>query len=261
MLQKFLTMRGDNMNKNEFIQKALSNISDKYVKKEIELELTNHIDDRISFYVNAGYDEDIAQSKAIELMGNPVTVGSQMNQLHNNKKIKVASIILIVINILLLMIIYVFSLVSGFRISFMFIFLMASIIYFLLAKLKNPEYLEFFGFTEGIAVISCLFHYTEFFYFEDIEYFDIFPIAIEPLSTHYQVIVSVCSYISLVLIILCSLFSIGYGCYKNDELNGKVHTTLGRRFNNFSKFFLCSSIIMFLLPNVIFLISFLNFLV
>ncbi len=74
------------MTKEEYIESILSGIDDKYAKIEIKTELEAHLDDRIAFYTDAGYDSEHATKKAIERMGNAQTIAYQMNNLHGNRK-------------------------------------------------------------------------------------------------------------------------------------------------------------------------------
>ena len=45
------------MRKEEYINEVISKIENKKAKAEVEKELSNHIDDRISYYTDAGWDE------------------------------------------------------------------------------------------------------------------------------------------------------------------------------------------------------------
>ncbi len=70
------------MRKEEYIQKVVSRIGDYVAKKDFERELSAHIEDRISYYLDAGWDEDTATEKALEHMGEPEEVAEKMGKLH-----------------------------------------------------------------------------------------------------------------------------------------------------------------------------------
>lgn len=72
------------MKKEEYIAEVISLVKNKTTKREIQRELEAHIDDRISYYTDAGYDEEYATDQAVEKMGNPKTVAKSMEKLHNN---------------------------------------------------------------------------------------------------------------------------------------------------------------------------------
>ena len=79
------------MKKDEYIQEVISRIENKRAKQEVERELSAHIDDRISYYTDAGWDEETANEKAMEHMGDAQCVGTQMSKIHpstNNFVIK-----------------------------------------------------------------------------------------------------------------------------------------------------------------------------
>ena len=83
-----------------YISTVLSKINDKAQRKEIEAELQSHIQDRIDYYVNAGYDLEIATEKANERMGDTAElVGDQLNSLHKSKFSIVIVILFVFINI------------------------------------------------------------------------------------------------------------------------------------------------------------------
>lgn len=71
------------MTKEEYIESIVSQIDDKAARAEFRREIEAHLDDRIAFYTDAGYDYDYALDKAISRMGDTATVGSQMNNLYD----------------------------------------------------------------------------------------------------------------------------------------------------------------------------------
>ena len=73
------------MRKEEYIREVVSRIKNKKAKAEVEKELSNHIDDRISYYTDAGWDEATATEKAMEHMGEAESVAEKMGKIHNKK--------------------------------------------------------------------------------------------------------------------------------------------------------------------------------
>ncbi len=72
------------MDKKEYLYYVISLVKSNYAKREIEKELSSHIDDRIDYYTDAGYDQEYATAHAIEMMGNPIDVAISMEKLYNN---------------------------------------------------------------------------------------------------------------------------------------------------------------------------------
>ena len=70
------------MRKEEYIQEVISRIENKKARREVEKELSAHIDDRISYYTDAGWDEQTANEKAMEHMGKSEEVAEEMGKLH-----------------------------------------------------------------------------------------------------------------------------------------------------------------------------------
>jgi len=69
-------------NVDDFLNEVCSHIKYKKAHKYIKEELKNHIEDRIKDYIDQGYDEESAISKAIENMGNPTDLGKELNKQH-----------------------------------------------------------------------------------------------------------------------------------------------------------------------------------
>lgn len=76
------------MNTEEYIENVLKHIQNKSFVTTIRQELEGHIDDRVFYYEEIGYDKDTAKQKAMEHMGDADKVGEQMNILHDYKKHK-----------------------------------------------------------------------------------------------------------------------------------------------------------------------------
>lgn len=93
------------MNKDDYINDVLKHISNKAFIGSIRQELEGHIDDRILYYEEIGYDTDSSTEKAIAHLGNADKLGEEMNLLHNYKKHRIISItglILFALNMLML---------------------------------------------------------------------------------------------------------------------------------------------------------------
>ena len=73
------------MKRDEYISAVISQIQNKKARTEVERELSAHIDDRISYYTDAGWDEETANEKAMEHMGEPEKVSEEMGKIHNKK--------------------------------------------------------------------------------------------------------------------------------------------------------------------------------
>ncbi len=80
------------MNTEEYIENILKHIQNKAFINTVRQELEGHIDDRIFYYKEIGYDENTACQKAIEHMGSADKIGEEMNMLHNYKKHKIICI-------------------------------------------------------------------------------------------------------------------------------------------------------------------------
>lgn len=69
----------------DYISVVLGKINNKNHRKLISKELQAHIDDRVEYYIGAGYDEETARTKANDDMGEDAeTVGQQLNFIHQN---------------------------------------------------------------------------------------------------------------------------------------------------------------------------------
>jgi hypothetical protein len=90
-------------NREEYITKVLSGVKNKSAQEEIRKELECHIDDRIEYYTDSGYDLNKAESMALSKMGDAEIVGEEMDKIHkpiNKKPIKIA--VIIVVSLLIL---------------------------------------------------------------------------------------------------------------------------------------------------------------
>lgn len=81
------------MDRITYIKEVISNIKGNSTKIKIQYELNGHIDDRMEYYLDAGYDKEYAEQEAIKRMGSPAEVARDMQKLHNNTFWVVLSIV------------------------------------------------------------------------------------------------------------------------------------------------------------------------
>lgn len=72
------------MNRDEYINQVIALVNSRADKREIRRELEAHIDDRIEYFTESGYDSDLATQRAVEKMGSPTDVAVSMEKLHNH---------------------------------------------------------------------------------------------------------------------------------------------------------------------------------
>ena len=70
------------MKKDEYLEKAISLISNKKAKDEVKAELSSHLDDLIDFYLDRGCTEAEAEEKAVADMGEAEIVAVDLAKLH-----------------------------------------------------------------------------------------------------------------------------------------------------------------------------------
>ncbi|MBQ9517056.1 MAG: hypothetical protein IJR60_03165 [Eubacterium sp.] len=146
------------MTKEEYIESIVSQIDDKAARAEFRRELEAHLDDRIAFYTDAGYDYYYALDKAIGRMGDTAAVGSQMNNLYDTTKVNKAIWIMTVIQCVMAA---VFA-ISGADYYFFTPYIIINVSYilftvtFLLAA-KHKKYIQFCVISLASIVGFCLF--------------------------------------------------------------------------------------------------------
>jgi cell division protein FtsW (lipid II flippase) len=69
----------------EFLSKVMSRVKSKEAHNKIKKELTNHLQELSQSYKKRGLSQDDADEKAIQEMGNPFTIGENLNPLHKPK--------------------------------------------------------------------------------------------------------------------------------------------------------------------------------
>ena len=70
------------MNKEEYLTVLKDQIRDKHAKEFVSTEIRDHIEDQAEGYINDGMDSEQAVIKAVEEMGDPVTVGAGLDRIH-----------------------------------------------------------------------------------------------------------------------------------------------------------------------------------
>ena len=102
-----------NYNFEDYLNTVKQNVKNKKLHDPICAELESHLQDSADFYVEIGYDEETANKKALEDMGEPVSVGESMAKLHDlsgwQKFFRVAFIFVAVLKIIDLLLLNVFG--------------------------------------------------------------------------------------------------------------------------------------------------------
>ena len=70
---------------NEFLNNVCEKIKYKPIRNEISEELKNHIDEQKEVFIQSGIEENVAEEKAIENMGNAEELGKKLNKIHRPK--------------------------------------------------------------------------------------------------------------------------------------------------------------------------------
>lgn len=78
-------MQSYNKYVQEFLQSVCKEIRFRSIHKDINKELSDHIEDQKNEYIKQGLDEETATLKAVEQMGDPVIVGKQLDKAHRPK--------------------------------------------------------------------------------------------------------------------------------------------------------------------------------
>lgn len=103
----------DNMHKDEYVIKAVSQIKNVNAKNEVSTELESHIVDRIQYYKEIGYDEETAAQKAVEHMGDPEAVSSAFCEIYPTVSVSTA----VFATILVVAVVFLFNLVTFFTVD------------------------------------------------------------------------------------------------------------------------------------------------
>ena len=74
------------MNKQEFLDKVTDQISYRPLHPEIRRELEEHMEDRAAEYEAQGLSSQEAEQRAVEAMGDAVSIGVQINAVRHLQK-------------------------------------------------------------------------------------------------------------------------------------------------------------------------------
>ena len=69
----------------EFLNTVCEQIKYKPIRQNISEELKNHVEEIKENYIAEGISEEIAETKAIEQMGNGIEIGKKLNKIHKPK--------------------------------------------------------------------------------------------------------------------------------------------------------------------------------
>lgn len=107
---------GNRSLKNAYITRVLAPIEDADAQEEMALELSVHLDERIQYYIDLGYDDERAEEKAVEDMGDPEPVGASLSKLHPKEWVGLAVLALLplpFISFILFVLIFIFNIAAG----------------------------------------------------------------------------------------------------------------------------------------------------
>lgn len=72
------------MSKKDYISSASKKIYNYNEKKSVEDELDSHISEKIAYWTEIGYDDETAEQKALESMGDAELICDELGELHND---------------------------------------------------------------------------------------------------------------------------------------------------------------------------------
>jgi cell division protein FtsW (lipid II flippase) len=75
-------MHSSSKHVQDFLQEVCKEIRFKSIHEHIIKELSGHIEDQKNDYIDQGFDEETANLKAVEQMGDPAIVGKQLDKTH-----------------------------------------------------------------------------------------------------------------------------------------------------------------------------------
>jgi len=71
--------------RNSFLEQVKSQIKSKEAKAFVSSELHHHLNEVKTYWLQKGLSEDQAEEKAVNQMGNPVSIGQNLNRIHRPK--------------------------------------------------------------------------------------------------------------------------------------------------------------------------------
>ncbi len=71
--------------RNSFLEQVKAQIKSKEAKAFVSAELHHHLNEVKSYWLQKGISEDQAEEKAVHQMGNPISIGRNLNRIHRPK--------------------------------------------------------------------------------------------------------------------------------------------------------------------------------
>src|SRR5690242_19401099 len=71
--------------RNSFLEQVQSQIKSKEARAFVSSELHHHLNEVKAYWLQKGLSEDQAEEKAVNQMGNPVSIGQNLNRIHRPK--------------------------------------------------------------------------------------------------------------------------------------------------------------------------------
>ncbi|MED4112647.1 FtsW/RodA/SpoVE family cell cycle protein [Priestia megaterium] len=71
--------------RNSFLEQVKAQIKSKEAKAFVSAELHHHLNDVKSYWLQKGISDDQAEEKAVNQMGNPISIGRNLNRIHRPK--------------------------------------------------------------------------------------------------------------------------------------------------------------------------------
>ncbi len=75
----------ETMNKQEYIRNIIKYIQNDRMREESLRELSDHFEDRKQYYLNAGFEEEVAEEKTIACMGDAELIGTRIGKVHGKR--------------------------------------------------------------------------------------------------------------------------------------------------------------------------------
>lgn len=148
----------------EFLNSVCEQIKYKPARESISEELKNHIEELKENYVNQGFEEEKAEIKAVEQMGDSIEIGKKLNKIHKPKfdwKLVLIVILLLFFGFLISYIRTTSVLLSENEIDYMLQYTIALIIGILLSIgvyfLNYKKIIKYSNYIYGLATIIIIY--------------------------------------------------------------------------------------------------------
>lgn len=233
----------------DFLNSVCEQIKYKQIRESISEELKSHIEETKENYINEGLKEELAESKAIEQMGDSEEIGKRLNKIHRPRfdwKLVLIAVILLCFGFLISFIRTTSLLASETRMNYMIKYMTALIIGLVLSiGIYFFDYKKIFKYSKYLYLLATICIIWTLFYgsmIHGVPYLRIGTTAVSP------------SVIAMPLYIIAFV-----GFLMNEEKENKVQTLI---FNiginldfNLCKIILLSIISLVLLANIPSMIS------